>query len=663
VNTNVGASRHDFGTKIVGASASYSIQLTVTVPAGQDVDLDVEVVGEGFGLDSASTLSFASDPSVEKTETSTLQFSYAPAQTGSHSGELTVREGSTVLETVTLSGTAIDDPWIDARVTSVDFGTTTVGATEVSSVVVEVPDGSYTLDLQYSGDSEISLEPTGTKTVTGPTAVTVTCTFGPSAAQGYSGSLDVSWTGPDSTSGTLSTVSLSGTGIEEGAADDATSTDGVASAQDSTSTQRAVFYVPTYESIVGLGERYASQDGTVATQKGFSMTSTRHVFLRAGGSATVQAEGNCWVQSTAKDVYLLSGSHSSWAASEQLYLGAAGYTGVFSGYGGDMVDASNQDDANLSKPEAVGEIDQCITTADIVWGVTDGLLDILNRGKDLHEFVVLDKWREKGWKGWKKVWNWAKTGGFLLWSTYNIISYIISSIRLLPLQAVSLHAPGGILAGTPSYHSMWGFSVATTSFNNTQIGIVGLSYESGYRSVLDAVWGEASVLAGKNVNLLALTYWKHAARWDSINYYGKDVVVGGLTPSGKQLLTLEMAMGAVGKASFKALTPSTSKVTVGEGSSFCAVSTVKLTTQGKAKYTQGNRFVIEGPVYTFECTPTMISISNGVERLITLTPGSVTFGKAAANIQMLPAAANIGAGAIQVTPASIIANAGVVELL
>ena len=90
---------------------------------------------------------------------------------------------------------------------------------------------------------------------------------------------------------------------------------------------------------------------------------------------------------------------------------------------------------------------------------------------------------------------------------------------------------------------------------------------------------------------------------------------------------------------------------------------VSVGAKGKTTFTQGNSFKIEGVVYTFECTPTMISISTGAGRLVTLTPGSITFGNEATNIQMLPAAANIGAGTIQITPTSIIANAGVLDLL
>ncbi|MCB9592984.1 MAG: hypothetical protein H6719_09655 [Sandaracinaceae bacterium] len=653
----------DFGRTSVSTTATSACSATFELKANEKKKVQLAVTGDAFALTNGEWLQLEGKWDRGTTSVEVLTVTYSPSAVGSHTGSLTVSDDKgQVLATVTLQGEAVDQPWIDTDLTTLAFGTTAVGNTEIGSVLVRAPAGDYTFNVGQSGDSQFVVSPTGSKTVSSGGSLTLTVSFTPSAVQSYTGSISIPWTGPNSTSGTL-TVSLSGTGVEATADDDATSTDGVQSSSSSTSTQRAIFYIPTYDSVVGLGASY-TQDGTTMTQAGFSMSSTRHVFMRAGGSATVQAEGNLWVQSTADDAYLLSGGHSSWAAGKQLYVAGAGYVGMFTGYGGDLVDASNQDDSDLSKPKAVSEIADCVLAADIVWGLSDSMLSILNRAKDLQEFLVLKKWREDGWKGFKKVWNVLKLVGFMLFTVWNTISYVISSIRLLPLQSVSLHAPGGILAGTPSYQSMWGtVGVGTTSLNNTQLGIVALSYEAGYRALIDAVWGQASVVAGKEVNLLALKYWKHAARWDSVNMYGKDIEIGGLVAATKQVPTATITMGAIGKASFKALMPSTGKVSLGIGSAYSMPGSVSVGAKGKTTFTQGNSFKIEGVVYTFECTPTMISISTGAGRLVTLTPGSITFGNEATNIQMLPAAANIGAGTIQITPTSIIANAGVLDLL
>ncbi|MFK7985840.1 MAG: hypothetical protein AB8I08_07385 [Sandaracinaceae bacterium] len=82
---------------------------------------------------------------------------------------------------------------------------------------------------------------------------------------------------------------------------------------DTTSSQRATFYVPTYESIVGLGQTYTGS-GTTLTQTGFSMTTTRHVFVRAAKAATVQAHGDVWAQSLSSSTYALAGNSSYFVA-------------------------------------------------------------------------------------------------------------------------------------------------------------------------------------------------------------------------------------------------------------------------------------------------------------------------------------------------------------
>ena len=58
-----------------------------------------------------------------------------------------------------------------------------------------------------------------------------------------------------------------------------------------------------------------------------------------------------------------------------------------------------------------------------------------------------------------------------------------------------------------------------------------------------------------------------------------------------------------------------------------------------------------------------VSFIKGGEEVLKLAPGVITVGPAAGQIKMIPAAADLGGGAVKVTPGGIITMVGSADLL
>jgi len=647
-----------FGQVILSSSVS---PVTLTFTASASSNYTASFTGD----DAAQfTLSAAmSSVALVDEGTQDLYVNYLDTEVGTHSATLDVTDsdGNSVA-TCSLTGQTIasDEPWNNGSST-VAFGTVDVGSSSLGAVTINSMEDSdtytYTCALETGAEFECSV--TSTQTADGGVALSMTLTFTPGAAESYEDTLTISWsrTSGDPTSGTIE-VTLTGTGVED--TDDTTDDD---TDDWDGNLQRATLSVPSYSTIVNLGEAY-SEEATRLTQTGFTATTTRNVFFKAAKSVTVQAEGHAWFQSTDDTAYMMSGGKTYMIADQTMYLTGGTYLGIMAGYGASVTEkVSYDDDGNPESPSSATDVNTGFMIAEIAWQVSKKLTTVYSIVKTIFDKKLLDDPISKA-----KILGLNVPVGkikavlgvpaMVLFLGATVAQFIYGRVMGSDLHTVSMFSEAGFNAGTPAFTTVAG-TLGTTTFglNVTMIGYAHLTLEGVWSASMDT-FGDAAVIAGKDIS--AITGWgSHtvASRMGAFTATGSTVKVGTLTPDGRQAPTLDMTIDAFTKLGFEALAPGVGVVEMSGmlGVSYDSVNEISFIT--------ANNATVGYPLaYRIEATPGGITISNPAGPVLQLKPGTIIIGPAAGSITLGPSVANIG-NAITITPTLAACNAPAVDLL
>jgi hypothetical protein len=633
----------------VGASAAGSFVLR-NGSAGPRA-FTIEVAGD-FTSGVTGTRTLAANQALQ------IPVSFTPTAAGAREGTLRVTHpGGGWVRSLSGTGLAPVAPTIAGGATSLAFGDLGVGGTLSLTIVLQSPTRrdnpasepcTFTPTVVGSG---YTVSPSGAQTVDEGASLVLSVSFAPTAAQPYPATLQIAWSRAG-LSGVLE-VALTGTGTQP------TSTQPTSSPTPPPGTGprvRAGWSVPTYSSFVSLGQAWAPST-TTTTQPGFTASTTRHVFLRAGGSVTFQAEnGPAWFQSQEGPLYLVSGLGTSLVAASTLYVGGGGYVGVMSGYAGqpepeDEV-AHNADD-DPDRPAPVDTIPTSFLVADLLWQITDKLISVTSAIKLVEHLVYLGKHKQTLGKVAIGVSTSAQAAG--------MTAFLFGKATGAPEKTLNFYSQAGILMGTPAFCSMYGgLGVNWRSANITLLGAVAVTLNSIISTSVDSLFGDTAVASSK-VNA---TSWMGACFFATLgkaNLYGWEMKLGGSLPDGMQVPTSKLTMESMGTIDVSVNGPGAAFEAQARGRSPWPNSGDSLKihaameTELEAPKTT-IRVVKKGggsPQWTVEASAAGIVIKNVKGEVLSLKPGMITIGPAGGQIQLAAAATNVGSGAMTITDAQM----------
>lgn len=637
------------------SAASATLSATGELGSGSIVRYEATVSGEGFSLVGASTVTLSAGGSTS------LGVLFTPTVAGTAAGTLTLSRGSET-HTCTLSalGLVADELYWSGQVTSLALGTVTVGDSQMGIALAVAPPDDAPPEEQDSTPYELTIavsdatfSPSVTSCTLSPdTTLSIVVTFTPTAEQTYSATLTVAWTRGD-TSGTLE-LALSGTGVlEDEDTDDAS--------DDSTdSVQRAVLYVPSYETLVALGAPYVV-DGETLSQSGFTLSTTRHVFLTADKAVTFQSNGNCWFQSNDGSTYARAGAKGYFVADKTTYVGGGEWVGIVAGVGSDATDPSFDSQGNPEKPSGVSGVESGFLAADISAEAFDQAITAINTYKNLYDTYYLT---DPSKKTLGMPLNWIKkflgTPVFLAWTLGKLGYFVLERVLGEPYRGLNMYSAAGLTMGTPSYTSILGtYGVQYAGANVTLMGAVNATLEGVAAATLDSI-GDTAVISGVELSALAAWESSFSSRQGTLAYYGKSIAIGGLLTVGKQAPTVTLTMDAVKKIALNAVGPTGGTIALNAPLTGRVQAEVLMAVKLEAAKT---KVVVGGAMYTIECTPTTMTISGPAGELVKLTPGEIALGPAAGPLKMTPAMVDVGAGSLQITPTGVTSKAPTLELL
>jgi len=200
-------SSEDFGT----VATSNESTREFTLDASERTNVTLSVVGDDAG---AFTIEGDANRSLTTNGTETVTVAYAPESGGDKEAELLVENGTQLLATAELSGSAVEpDAEIDTE--SLTFGGTTVGETATRTVTVEnVGETALTVtDARFAvSDADFEVTPATPLTVPAGESRDLTVSYAPSTAAETSKTLTISTDDPDepATSIWVSTTNTTG---------------------------------------------------------------------------------------------------------------------------------------------------------------------------------------------------------------------------------------------------------------------------------------------------------------------------------------------------------------------------------------------------------------------------------------------------------------------
>lgn len=426
------------------------------------------------------------------------------------------------------------------------------------------------------------------------------------------------------------------------------------SSEDST-CQRATLYVPSYGTILNLGAAY-SPSSTLLTQDGFSATTTGHVFMRAAGSATFQADGQVWFQSGSKSLYTVAGDNAYVIAGQDLYLGGADYLGIMAGFAPDPLhDSDDYSAATPGTPAPVSGVDAAFLTNNIAWesfGLACKFVTLANAAVSKAFLQKLGHW---------KTWFTLYVPAFM--GVAGLAGTAAAWASGASYKATYLFAESGILAATPDYmYFTSGMRVAYRSLNATVLGLMGASLTAALSARLVTVFGEVSARSATKVTARSRGKINVYSTLKELELYGATMTIGGvdaglltrptqaLNISGLESVEMTASAPRVGAIETRA----SAKLEVGAlggGLDFTSVNSATI------------RVVTAGGTWEITADASAVSFKRGGEEMLKVAPGLITLGPAAGQIKMLPAATDMGSGAVKITPAGVVTLAAAMDLL
>ncbi len=206
----VSAASLAFGNVTVNSASTLSVTLTSSGSSALTVNSAV-ITGAGFTIVAGS---FPATLNAGQSATVTVQFK--PTATGAASGQLTINSNSTTGSTVAvaLSGTgaAAANPQLTVSAVSLPFGSVTVNTTSTLSVTL-TSSGTSALTVNsaaITGNGFTIVASSFPTTLNAGQSVTLQIQFKPTATGAVSGQLTIN---SNSTTGSTTTVALSGTGV------------------------------------------------------------------------------------------------------------------------------------------------------------------------------------------------------------------------------------------------------------------------------------------------------------------------------------------------------------------------------------------------------------------------------------------------------------------
>ncbi len=542
-------------------------------------------------------------------------------------------------------------PSFSGDLTELDFGDVAVGASLSGVAVVEVPDDAdWTVDVTLSGDG-FTASPTGIRTVSAGGVLSITVTFSPTAASSYSGTLTVGYGG--SASGAFS-MTLSGAGIEE-TDDDSDDSSDDSSSDDSSTYQRATLYIPSYDTLLNLGAAY-SPTSTMLTQNGFSATTTGHVFMRAAGSATFQADGQVWFQSGTDSLYTVAGDKAYLISGQDMMLGGGDYLGIMAGYAPKPLhDSDDYSGATPGTPAPVSGVDQAFLDNNIAWEAFNMVCRFCTLAN-----AAVSKWFLNKLLNWKSFFT---LYGPAMFATGDLLGTLEAWASGASYKATYLFAEEGILATTPDYlYFTSGLHVTCRSLNTTILGMMGVSMTAALSARLVTAFGEVSARSATKVTARSGSKVNVYSTLNTLNLYGATMKFGGVDAGLLTRPTLKLNVSALQSVEMKATAPAVSSIETQ------ATSKLEVGTLGGGidmTSVNGATIKVETPGGAWEITADASGVSfkrAGVE-MLKVAPGLITVGPDAGQIKMLPAATDMGSGAVKITPTGVTTLAAAMDLL
>jgi len=549
----------------------------------------------------------------------------------------------------------MSDPAFSGSLTELDLSTLNVGASMTGSAVVENNASvDCTMVVSVSG-SGFTASPTGSRTVSAGAVLVIEVTFSPTAAQNYTGSLSVAWTAGES-SGNLS-LTLSGVGVEDTSdSDSSSSSSSSSSSETSTTSQRATIYVPSFGSLLNLGTAYATTSDTLLTQNGFSATTTAHVFMRAAGSVTLQADGQVWLQSGSGSLYSVAKKNAYVIAGQDLYVGAADYLGFMAGYApAPLHDSSDYTSATPGTPAPVSGVDQAFLANNIAWESFGLICKFVTLANAAVSKVFLEKL--SNWKTWFTLYIPA----FL--ALTGLAGTIGSWINGASYKSTHLFGEAGIVAATPDYmYIMSGMRVAFRSLNSTVIGLMSVSITALLSARLVTVFGEVSARSATKVTARSAGKVNVYSTLRDLELYGSTMTFGGTDAGLLTRPTQELNITGLSGVDMTASAPGIGKIdtiaglqleigALAMGCDFTSVNSATI------------KVVTAGGIWEITADASAVSFKRAGEEMIKVAPGLITLGSTAGQIKMVPAATDMGSGAVKITPAGIVTLATAMDLL
>lgn len=424
---------------------------------------------------------------------------------------------------------------------------------------------------------------------------------------------------------------------------------------ETSTAQRVTLAIPSYTSVLNLGTAW-SPSSTMVTQDGFTALTTGHIFMRAAGSVTLQADGQVWLQSGSRSLYGVAGQNVYMIAAQDMYVGAADYLGFMAGYApSPLHDSSDYSDATPGTPAPVSGIDASFLANNIAWetfGLACKAVTLINAAVSKKFLEKLSNW---------KTWFTLYIPAFL--AVTGLAGTITSWVTGASYKATHLFAEAGIVAATPDYlYFMSGLRVAYRSLNSTVIGLMGISVAALVSARLVTVYGEVSARSATKLTARSAGKVNVYSTLKDLNLYGATMTFGGTDMGKLTRPTQELNITGLNSVDMTASVPGVGAIET--------LATVKLEIGALAKGcdfvsldSATIKVVAAGGIWEITADATAVTFKRGGEEMLKLAPGVISLGPAAGQIKMLPAATDMGSGAVKITPAGIVTMAGAMDLL
>jgi hypothetical protein len=412
--------------------------------------------------------------------------------------------------------------------------------------------------------------------------------------------------------------------------------------------QRAVWSVPTADSLVALGAGGYAPAGNALTAPGFTANTTRHVFLRAAGAVSFQAQGQTWFQSVAGPLCVVSGASTYLVAKADAYVGGRAYVGFMAGFAGAPIDGGS--DYSAATPETrppVEQVNAAFTASEIAWRSANQVITTLNRVKSTEHRIRLGKYQGVSAKLQRVP---------LLWEAYHFYSVIDESVALRPERGISMFAEAGIQAGTPAFMTTSGFAgTSCRGANVTLLGHLGATVASMLLTVVDSVYGTTAFFAGSELSALARQHVVFNCTLGQASLLGREIEIGSARAEGEQPATKEVQIEAVSEVSVESRTLEIVATRKG--------GRVEVEATEAMRWSAANRTELRAGSWEVVGSPGKIAASGPKGTLLELGPSGVQLGPPSGRLKLAPGSADLGKGALRITDSGITAMGGHVELL